>query len=176
MVNIINQLMKIQNNIELINSIEKAKVEAGDRPIVFLCVGNSKIWYDSYGPMVGTLLRYLGFNYYIYGNLRSNVNLDNLSEFIEMIYKFHVNPFVIVFDSAISTGEEYDITAECKAMNCGALRGKGTMVGDFSVKFLIPAKDINCNNGYKDLLKAVKKTGMFMLHVFSEKSNKSCYF
>jgi len=55
----INNINIAQNNYNLYKSLEKMIKKAGKREIIFLCVGNPKIWFDSFGPIVGSVLKHL---------------------------------------------------------------------------------------------------------------------
>ena len=75
--------------------LEKAKENEDKRSIVFLCVGNAKVWFDCFGPYVGSLLQKLEIDYYVYGNVRSNILTNNIEEYVNMIYRFqHICKFL----------------------------------------------------------------------------------
>lgn len=162
-------VLKVQNNISIINLLEKAKHVHG-RNVVFLCVGNSKIWYDCFGPFVGSLAQSLDFEYFIYGNARSNILLSNIDEYIEMIYRFHVNPYIIVFDSSISDVLDFDIIVKEGKTVCGAFSKSPVEIGDLKVSCLVPKSEIGNASGYFKMLSQIKRLGFFLEYVFGNKS------
>jgi len=164
----VNQILKVQNNIEMVSKFERLKEIDKTRPVVFLCVGNSKIWYDCFGPYMGSLMQTLGFEYFVYGNNRANILLDNIEEYISMIYSFHINPFIVVLDSAISNQEEFDIRVEFESTVCGALSETPVEVGDFKISCLVPAKQIKSSAGYVKMLKEIKRVCFFLNFVFND--------
>lgn len=78
-------------------------VQNKDREIVFLCIGTKKVIGDSFGPIVGQMLKEKADN--VYGNLIETVNATNINEKIEEIYSNFSNPYVIVLDSALGNEE-----------------------------------------------------------------------
>lgn len=162
--------LKALNNISIISMLEAAKENEDKKSIVFLCVGNSKVWFDCFGPYVGSLLQKLGIEYYVYGNVRSNILTNNIEEYVNMIYRFHVNPYIIVFDSAISDVEDFDIVVKEGQTTCGAFSDKAFSVGDLKVSCLVPAKEIKSSAGYVKMLAAVKRIGFFINYVFGSEN------
>ena len=161
-----NNLLSLENgeiyyNIDLIKKIEKLKIISQNRDVVFLCVGNSKVWYDSFGPMIGTFLQYVGVSNYVYGNLKSNVNNNNIQKYVENIYKFHYNPFIVVFDNAISDENDFKIKiGECTT-NCCCFDDEVFEVGDFSILCLTPIQFFNKPQKYYEMLDEVKRVCLY---------------
>ncbi len=166
MENNFSQYIKIQNNISIIEKLEKAKNE--NCSIVFLCVGNSKVWFDSFGPFVGSFLQISGIENFVYGNLRSNVLIDNIDEFLNMIYKFHVNPFIIVVDSSIYDGKDFDLLVKEEKTVCGAFSKNPVMVGDLKIACLVPSCEISSGEGYSKILKQIRRICFFLKYVFCD--------
>lgn len=71
-----------------------------DREIVIIGIGNSKIIGDSFGPLVGELLKN-DFN--VIGNMTENVNYNNFEEHMQKINRKYKNPYIITVDSAVSS-------------------------------------------------------------------------
>lgn len=163
----LDQIIKVQNNIEIVSKLEKLKEIDNSRPIVFLCVGNSKIWYDCFGPFVGSVMQKLGFKYFVYGNNRANVLLNNIVEYISMIYSFHMNPFIVVLDSSISNCDEFDIRVEFESTVCGAFSDQSVEIGDCKISCLVPAKEIKRSVGYYKMIKEIKRICFFLNYVFN---------
>ena len=149
-------------NIKLIKNIEELKSTSTKREVVFLCVGNSKVWFDSFGPMIGSFLQYIGVNNYIYGTIRSNINKDNINQYIDSIYKFHANPYIVVVDNLISTGNKFTIKIKTEGLTCSCFNENSVYVGDLSVLCSTPANFIKSNKYYKNMLYEVKKFGVYI--------------
>ena len=90
----LNDTRKITDGI---NKIVKNK----ERDIVFLCIGTQKVIGDSFGPIVGQMLKENTKN--VYGNLIETVNATNIHEKVEEIYNNFSNPYIIVLDSALGS-------------------------------------------------------------------------
>ncbi len=158
--------LKALNNVSIVSMLEKAKENEDKRSIVFLCVGNAKVWFDCFGPYVGSLLQKLGINYYVYGNVRSNILTNNIEEYVNMIYRFHVNPYIIVFDSSICEVEDFELSIKEGQTTCGAFSDNPFSVGDMKISCLVPVKDIKSPDRYVKMLSAVKRIGFFIKYVF----------
>ena len=111
--------------------------------------------------MIGTLFQYLNITNHVYGNIKSNVNAENLQEFINIIYRYHYNPYIVVFDNAISAENEFMIKIQEKPTNCACLSGNPVLVGDMSILCLTPAKQVKNVCEYFNMLKQIKKLGMY---------------
>lgn len=73
---------------------------------IFLCVGDSKIVSDCLGPTVGELLKTKhNINGFVYGDLRNNVNKENLPFYLNFIKENHLQNPVIVIDAGLNTLE-----------------------------------------------------------------------
>ena len=73
------------------------------REVVFFCVGNYKIWYDSFAPELAENLRNCrNFNYFIYGGKTYSILPDNLIEYMDFIEKKHPGALIIVVDNCLS--------------------------------------------------------------------------
>lgn len=164
MKDLICQILKVEKNISIIEKLEKAKNQK--KNVVFLCVGNSKIWFDSFGPIVGSFLQCRGVENYVYGNVNSNVLSNNICEFIDMIYKFHVNPFIIVVDSSISNVSSFDLFVNEEPTLCGAFSENPCEVGDLKIACLVPSDNIFSEKNQKGFTSQIKKICLFLDYVF----------
>ena len=160
------EIYKILINIELANCIEKIKKTSLTRDVVFLCVGNSKVWYDSFGPMMGSLLQFFGVKNYVYGNIRSNIHKDNIHEYIKIINKFHYNPYIVVFDNAFSNNDEFGIKIMEDGVECAAFSNDPAYVGDLSILCLTPCQFIKENRHYADMLGEIKKLAFYFKELY----------
>lgn len=166
MENNFGQYVKIQNNISIVGKLEKAKKE--NCSIVFLCVGNSKVWFDSFGPFVGSFLQMSGVECFVYGNLSSNVLIGNIDEFLDMIYKFHVNPFIIVVDSSIYDGNDFDLLVKEEKTVCGVFSKNPIEIGDLKIACLVPSCEISTSDGYSKMVKQMRRICFFLKYVFCD--------
>ncbi len=156
-----------EENFNMFRLFEKAKKISKEREVVFLCVGNSKIWFDSFGPLMGSLLKCFDLNKFIYGNIRANIKPCNLKEYVDLIYKFHASPYIIVFDSALSNTNS-GICVREGSIVCASLSSEKVEVGDLSVTYNITREVAASPKNYHDMLHAVKQVARFILFVFGQ--------
>ena len=161
-------LIEAYKNLNLFKCFEEIYDISKKRTIIFLCVGNSKIWYDSFGPVLGSLLKTLDFGYYIYGNMKTNITLKNLHEYIDVIYKFHNNPYIVVVDSAISQEQKPFIKIKKESTVCGVLNKDNIEVGDLSILYCLNKKSIKDCNNYYEMIKEIKKIARMLLFVLNK--------
>jgi putative sporulation protein YyaC len=75
---------------------------AGERPLVFVCIGTIKAIGDALGPMIGTLLTDSELkNAHVYGTIKEPVHALNLHDVVQQIYKTYDNPFVVAIDASL---------------------------------------------------------------------------
>ena len=161
-----NELVKneVLENYKIYENVKDLKEISKKTTLIFLCVGNSKIWYDSFGPIFGSLLKLLNFNYYIYGNLKSNINANNIEDYIDMIYKFHEKPFIIVIDNAISNEEIPKIKIINGSINCAVFSKKNILVGDMGILYCLNKKHLQNLNNYNLMLKDIARMILFVFN------------
>ena len=160
-------LCECYKNYNLYNSLSHLSKIKKEKEIVFLCVGNPKIWFDSFGPIIGSVLKNLNIKKYIYGNTRYPIVASNLKMFVDMIYRFHVNPYIIVFDNAISNCLVPTLKIKEGPVNCAVLSDESIEVGDLSIIYCFNKENIkNCNN-YYEMFKEMKKLLRFLLLVLN---------
>ena len=165
-------LLKIWNNIESFEKLHQLKKISQNRELVFLCVGNSKVWYDSFGPMFGSLLQFIGLEYYVYGNIKSNVNKDNIADYVDKIKRFHINPYIVVVDNALSYQEEFAINIINHPIKPAFLSNDTMLVGDSAILCLTPYKDIKSSKNYFKMFKEIEKISNLIKLVFFDKIAK----
>jgi len=150
------EILKVYKNLEIYEKLMCLKEIDKKRQIVFLCVGNFKIWFDSFGPIFGSLLKLLDFKYYIYGNIKSNITAKNINEYIDIIYKFHNNPYVIVIDNAVSNEEKPTLKIYEGETQCACLDNNGVLVGDLGIIYCLNKKNIKKPQLYYEMIKEIK--------------------
>ena len=73
-----------------------------NKEIVFFCVGNYKVWYDSFASELASSLRELSFKAYIYGGKNFPIVPDNLSAYIDFVNAKHPYACIIVVDNLLT--------------------------------------------------------------------------
>jgi len=73
----------------------------GQKDILILCIGTDRSTGDCLGPLVGWLLQRLNHPYPIYGTLNEPVHAGNLTEWLSLIQKKHLNPLIIAVDACL---------------------------------------------------------------------------
>ena len=112
------------------------------KDIVFVCVGNSDVWYDSFGPIVGSLLKHkINIPCFVYGDIDYNIKLNNLNNFIEWVKLKHFNKKIIVIDAALSDNNYNGLIFRFGQIKCAYFKNDSIPFGDYSV--LCPIKKIN---------------------------------
>ena len=84
------------------------------KEVVMFCVGNHKIWYDSFGPLVAEKLRYLGVSFYVYGGVDNTIVPDNLIEFMDFVETKHAGAIIVVIDNCLATNKDEHLMLEIK--------------------------------------------------------------
>ncbi len=74
---------------------------------VFLCIGTEKVFADSLGPKVGTLLNEnMASPCFVYGLCGQNVTAENLCYCSNFVREMHPNSQIVVIDAAVGTREQ----------------------------------------------------------------------
>src|SRR5699024_9392103 len=69
---------------------------------VIICIGTDRSTGDALGPLTGTFLQEKGLKHFtVYGNLHEPVHATNLHTYINKLYKYHQEPFVIAVDACL---------------------------------------------------------------------------
>lgn len=69
------------------------------KKILFVCVGTDRSTGDSLGPIVGTLLKFYGYN--VLGTIDKPVHAQNITETISHIERYYNDHFVVATDAAL---------------------------------------------------------------------------
>jgi len=143
----------IENQIKSLKLFEDF-LKLNKNNIVFVCVGNSDVWYDSFGPIVGSLLININkFPYFVYGNMNKNIKLTNLNHYINWIKKKHFNKKIVVIDAALSKFNREDIVFRQGKVKCAYFNKESKPFGDFSILCPINENIKNINNGFVNIIK-----------------------
>lgn len=96
----INNYMNQQKYNELLNIIK----EFPNKEIVFFCVGNYKIWYDSFAPILSSIIKQIPYNKcFVYGGLDNAITPENLFEYMDFVKEKHPSACVIVVDNCLTS-------------------------------------------------------------------------
>ncbi|MCI1692638.1 spore protease YyaC [Aneurinibacillus aneurinilyticus] len=88
--------------VHLCNSLTLLFRTAGERPLVFVCIGTIKASGDALGPMIGTLLQDSELkNTHIYGTIKEPVHALNLQDTMQEIYEKYTDPFIVAIDASL---------------------------------------------------------------------------
>lgn len=71
------------------------------KEIIFLCIGSDRSTGDSFGPLVGTMLRENQVPYHVFGTLAEPVHALNLKSVLKEIKKQFKNPFIFGIDACL---------------------------------------------------------------------------
>ncbi len=72
------------------------------KEIVFFCVGNYKVWYDSFASLFCKEVKNTNTRCFIYGGKDFPILPDNLTCYIEFVKQKHPNACVIVVDNLLT--------------------------------------------------------------------------
>ncbi len=133
---------------------------------VFVCIGTEKVFSDSLGPRVGSLLNaQMQTPSFIYGVCSKNITAENLSYCYNFIKSLHPNDQIVVIDAAVGTSEQI---GNVQISNGGLIPGAATnknlpSIGDVSIVGIVAEKgmaDFYSLNSEKDVL--VNKVASFI--------------
>lgn len=121
-----------------------AEICADKRDKIFLCIGDpSHIW-DSYAPMVGSLLEMHGVN--VFGSVKYPVNFHNVEEVEDRIKNLYPESIIIAIDSCTTNSKNKlgKIFLNDTGIKPGsAFSQELRTVGDYSILFGVDFSDIN---------------------------------
>ena len=124
-------------------------LSSGERNIVFLCLGTTTIIGDSFGPIVGTLLKKnfeKSNTVKIIGDLKEAMTYSKIEENIDYIKEKYSNSLIVVLDAALS--DKHDI-GKIFIQNRGlryaeSLHKQNNFLGNISIKAVV-GEDMNNN-------------------------------
>ena len=133
-------------NLEL-NKIIKKINEKKYSDLIFVCIGTNKIVGDSLGPIVGEILKQnlKEKNISVIGDLKYNVNINNIHKYVRKIENDYENPYIISIDSALSrTIAPENVFIIKKGLIPGsALKRKSKEIGNIAIKGIVGKYDKN---------------------------------
>ena len=129
-----------------------------DAQTVYMCIGTEKVFSDSLGPRVGSLLNEnMLFPAFVYGLRERNITAENLLYSYNFIKALHPNSKVVVIDAAVGSNEQIGKIQLCDG---GIIPGAATnknlpVVGDVGIVGIVAEKgmsDFYTLNSAKDKL------------------------
>ncbi len=110
---------------------------------VFMCIGTEKVFADSLGPKVGSLLNEnMKKPCFVYGLCNQNITAENLVYCHSFIRKMHPNREIVVVDAAVGTQAQI---GKIQISHGGIIPGAATnknlpTVGDVSIVGIVADK------------------------------------
>ncbi len=137
-----------------------------NKPKVFLCIGTPKHVWDSYGPMVGSLLRENKKDIICLGTMDNPVNSYNVERTELIIKEKYPDHMIIAIDGAVTSNKERinQIWVKEGGFKPGEAYSKDLReIGDYSILFAIDSGDMESKDHTKpfkaamDTFKIIKK-------------------
>lgn len=124
------------------------KLRMMNKPKVFMCIGTPNHIWDSYGPMVGTMLKNRG-DVVVFGTMDNPVDAFNVMETEAMIREKYPNHILITLDGAVTRRESESNMVWVK--ECGLIPGEAfnrdlDEIGDFCIQYGILLADKNSSD------------------------------
>lgn len=125
---------------------------------VYMCIGTDKVFSDSLGPRVGTLLNLqMNSPLFVYGMCDQNITAENLSESYKFIRSMHPDSKIVVVDAGV--GEQSQL-GKVQLCDGGILPGAATnknlpQIGDVGIVGIVAERgmaDFYTLNSTKDKL------------------------
>lgn len=119
-----------------------------NKEVVFFCVGNYKIWYDSFASAVGSMLKAINIKCFIYGGKDYPILPDVLTNYMAWVENNHPNACIIVVDNLLTFSQDDcgELIISQRKTNVAGLVNKLSF-GDISVLL-----KTNPYNNYVDFL------------------------
>ena len=138
--------------------VEALKSKTNNAQMVYMCIGTEKVFSDSLGPRVGTLLNEnMRVPAFVYGLCDQNITAENLLYSYNFIKTLHPESKIVVIDAAVGAKEQIGNIQLCEG---GILPGAATnknlpSVGDVGIVGIVADKgmgDFYTLNSEKDRL------------------------
>ena len=130
----------------------------GDNAPVYMCIGTEKVFSDSLGPRVGTLLNLaMDEPMFVYGLIEQNITAENLCRSYEFIKAMHPDSPIVVVDAGV--GEQSQL-GKVQLCDGGILPGAATNknlpeIGDIGIVGIVAERgmaDFYTLNSEKNVL------------------------
>lgn len=147
-----------QNDKQKLSDAIKSQIQ--NEQTVYMCIGTEKVFSDSLGPRVGSLLNEkLQLPAFVYGLRDQNITAENLLYSYNFIKALHPNSKIVVIDAAVGTLDQIGKVQICDGgIAPGAATNKNLpSVGDVGIIGIVAEKgmgDFYSLNSNKDRLVA----------------------
>lgn len=154
-----------QDKLRLAEAI-KDRLANGNAP-VYMCIGTEKVFSDSLGPRVGTLLNCnMCKPMFVYGLCSQNITAENLCHSYEFIKSMHPDNPVVVIDAGVGEADQLGNVQLCDG---GILPGAATnknlpQIGDVGIVGIVAERgmaDFYTLNSAKE--KLVNEVAVFIV-------------
>lgn len=166
----------LENNVEykrfIWNLNNTINLNAINKNIIFLCIGTTKIIGDSFGPLVGSILKYELKDYKeikVVGDLKNTITYNNIEEYMNDIKEKCNNSVIVVLDSALSDRKNIGkIFIQDRGLKYAeSLKKKNRIIGNISIKAVVGENYNNPIKNYKSLNKVSKRSIESMSNIVS---------
>lgn len=120
-----------------------AELKRRVRNPIFMCIGTEKVFSDSLGPRVGSLIN-LNMNKpcFVYGLCRQNITAENLVYCHDFIRTIHPDKQIVVIDAAVGSQDQI---GKVQISDGGIIPGAATnknlpAIGDVSIVGIVAEK------------------------------------
>ncbi|MCM1533515.1 MAG: spore protease YyaC [Corallococcus sp.] len=144
---------------------------------VYMCIGTEKVFADSLGPRVGTLLNEaMTRPVFVYGLCDCNITAENLCRSYDFIKSMHPHSQIVVIDAGVGASEQLGKVQLCED---GILPGAATnknlpKVGDVGIVGIVAERgmaDFYTLNSSKDRL--VGEVAQFIANAIIEATRQA---
>lgn len=126
-----------------------------NREIVILCVGNGKVWYDSFGPLLADALKQQEANVFVYGGAKRPIVASNLDGYLDMLSRYHKNAFIIVADCCFSQSSRGLCIREGQTVVAGFSKSRAAL-GELSINYMLGKEFISGLENFKEIVRAAR--------------------
>ena len=125
------------------------KLKMTNRPKVFMCIGSPKHVWDSYGPMIGSMIKKEFPNVISYGTMEEPITSTNVEDVENLIRRLYPNHMIIAIDGSVTPYKDKAniIWIREGGFRPGAAYKKGIkVIGDYSILYGVHSDEFE----YKD--------------------------
>ena len=127
------------------------KLKMINKPKVFMCIGSPKHVWDSYGPMIGTMIKDENNSAICYGCLKEPITSSNVEDIENLIRRLYPKHILVAIDGSVTSNKDKanNIWIREGGFRPGAAYKKDIrVIGDYSILYAIyidefEGKDIN---------------------------------
>ncbi len=162
-----------QTDVQLLSNALKEKITSP----VYMCIGTEKVFSDSLGPRVGSMLNeMMNKPVFVYGLCNQNITAENLCHSYSFIKAMHPESQIVVIDAGVGANEQL---GKIQLTDGGIVPGAATnknlpMMGDVSIVGIVAEKgmaDFYTLNSSKD--KFVNEVAAFIAQAIVSASEET---